>query len=178
MPREHPLPEPWQFDGRLGAMIHDPEDGFTEDAEGAPANELTMYCLRYERKTYIAQLEALAVLAAMQTWAQQIAGRRAVLWCMATRGSTTSRPSPTPYTSPPQGCVLRCTSIGCRRRRISPISPLGEATTYPRPSGRSRYRFGCPRARSSRGRQRIGSTMRTRPATISRGRCEGAHWWT
>ena len=34
VPREHPVPEPWQFDGRLGAMIHDPEDGFTEDAEG------------------------------------------------------------------------------------------------------------------------------------------------
>ena len=80
VPRDHPLPEPWQFDGRLGAMIHDPEDGFTEDAEGAPADELTLYFLRRERKTYIAQLEALAVLAAMQTWAERIAGRRVVLF--------------------------------------------------------------------------------------------------
>ena len=38
-----PLPEPWQFDGRLGAMIHDADD-FTEGAEGAPADKPQRIC--------------------------------------------------------------------------------------------------------------------------------------
>ena len=98
-------------------------------------------------------------------------------WYMATRGLTTSPPSPTPCTSPLRAYILRCTPTGYRRRRISPISPLGEAITCRRPLVRSRYLCGCLLATSSRGRQRIGLTKRTRPAAISRGRCECAHWW-
>ena len=39
VPREHPLPEPWQFDARLGYALYDPEDRFFEVAEGRPARQ-------------------------------------------------------------------------------------------------------------------------------------------
>lgn len=76
IPREHPLPFPWQFDARLGLVIYDPADGFSEASEGQPDPELVSYYLKQDRRTYIAQLEGLAMLTAQTTYPGRLAGRR------------------------------------------------------------------------------------------------------
>jgi hypothetical protein len=83
-PREHylsrddPLPEPWQFNGELGMMIHDPIDSWTVVASGRPDIDTVQHYMRRERRTYIAQLEGLGMLAPYYTFPQRFAGRRVV----------------------------------------------------------------------------------------------------
>ena len=70
------MPEPWRFNGELGAIIYDPEDGFMASAEGRPDAELVAYFVTKNRRTYIAQLETLAAMAPYTTWPERFAGRR------------------------------------------------------------------------------------------------------
>ena len=74
--RSDPMPEPWRFNGELGAIVYDPEDGFMASAEGRPDAELVAYYVKRERRTYIAQLETLAAMAPYTTWPERFAGRR------------------------------------------------------------------------------------------------------
>ena len=76
--RNDPLPEPWQFNGELGMMIHDPIDGWTVVASGRPDIDTVRHYMRRERRTYIAQLEGLGMLAPYYTFPQRFAGRRVV----------------------------------------------------------------------------------------------------
>jgi hypothetical protein len=78
LPRDHPLPEPWQFNGELGMIIHDPTDGWTVMASGRPDIDTVRYYMRRQRRTYIAQLEGLGMLAPYYTFPQRFAGRRVV----------------------------------------------------------------------------------------------------
>lgn len=76
VPRDDPIPEPWQFNGELGLMVHDPVDGWTRTAAGRPDEETVRYYMRRERRTYIALLEGLAALSVYYTFPRRFAGRR------------------------------------------------------------------------------------------------------
>ena len=78
VPRDDPLPQPWQFDARLGLVIYDPVDAFFEASEGQPDDDTVRYYLRQNRRTYIAQLEALAMLTPFTTYPARLAGRRVI----------------------------------------------------------------------------------------------------
>ena len=78
LPRDHPLPEPWQFNGQLGMIIHDPTDGWTVAASGRPDVDTVRHYMRRQRRTYIAQLEGLGMLAPYYTFPARFAGRRVV----------------------------------------------------------------------------------------------------
>ena len=76
--RSDPIPEPWQFNGELGMLIHDPADGWTVVASGRPDIDTVRHYMRRERRTYIAQLEGLGMLAPYYTFPRRFAGRRVV----------------------------------------------------------------------------------------------------
>ena len=76
--RSDPVPEPWQFNGELGFMIHDPVDAWTRVAAGRPDAGTVQYYMARQRRTYIAQLEGLAALTPYYTFPRRFAGRRVV----------------------------------------------------------------------------------------------------
>ena len=78
VPREDPLPQPWQFNGELGMLIHDPLDSWTVVADGRPDMDTVIHYLKRERRTHIAQLEGLGILVPYYTYPGRFAGRRVV----------------------------------------------------------------------------------------------------
>jgi hypothetical protein len=76
LPREHPLPQPWNFQGTLGYVMYDPTDGALETGQGVPDEQTVRYLLGFQRRTYIAYLEALAAITPYNMYAERMAGRR------------------------------------------------------------------------------------------------------
>ena len=76
--RTDPVLEPWRFDGHLGVVLHDPLTGAMRAADGTLDDATIRYFMRHERRTYIAQLEAVAALSALLTYPEMLAGRRVV----------------------------------------------------------------------------------------------------
>ena len=64
--------------GGLGVVIYDPVDRSVRYASGKPDWSVLMKFWPGSRKTYIAQLEALAAISAYSTYLHLVAGRRVV----------------------------------------------------------------------------------------------------
>ena len=62
--------------GGLGVVIYDPVDGSVRVASGTPPWDILFASWSTDKKTYIAELEALAALAAYSTYPTLFAGRR------------------------------------------------------------------------------------------------------
>ena len=64
------------FSGALGAVVYDPVDGSVRSAAADPPWALLLGSWRRDRKTYIAELEALAAVAVYSTYPRLFAGRK------------------------------------------------------------------------------------------------------
>ena len=62
--------------GALGAVVFDPRDASYRTAWATPPWPLLLASRRHDKKTYIAELEALAVLPVYSTYPTLFAGRR------------------------------------------------------------------------------------------------------
>jgi hypothetical protein len=76
LPRDHPIPRPWDFQGTLGYVLYDPADGTLEAGDGVPDEQTVQYLLGFQRRTYIAYLEALAAITPYNMYTTRMAGRR------------------------------------------------------------------------------------------------------
>ena len=159
LPREHPLPEPWQFNGELGMVIHDPTDGWTVMASGRPDIDTVRHYMRRQRRTYIAQLEGLGMLAPYYTFPQrlrddawctlQITRLPSRLSCTATRPRPTWPTSPTPTTRWLPASVRPPTLIMCPQPRILRTSRRGASSLYPAHLAPTSWKCGCLPTRCS-----------------------------
>jgi len=64
--------------GALGAVVYDPADGTVRHAHATPPWEVLLSSWRHDRRTYIAELEALAAISVYSTYPALFRGRRVV----------------------------------------------------------------------------------------------------
>ena len=69
-----------RFRGALGAVVYDPVDRTARFAAADPPWELLLSSWRTDRKTYIAELEALAAISVYSTYPTLFAGRKVSHW--------------------------------------------------------------------------------------------------
>ena len=66
--------------GALGAVVYDPLTGIVRHASAVPPWDILLSSWRSDRKTYIAELEALAAISVYTTYPEVFAGRKVNHW--------------------------------------------------------------------------------------------------